>query len=128
MIIEYHLSVAVLVPSESLHAFNPNFEREFVAVREHGTIILRPNISHEGTSCELMKTDYRRGYFAGMKEGYYQGYTDALECDEPANIDVFQPNHPLAKDNAAGVHIMTISSTLADTTIHNRITLWLSQN
>ena len=84
---KYRLSVAVLVPSELLHAFDPNYEQEFVAVREQGTIVLRPNISYEGTSCELMKTDYRRGYFAGMKEGYFQGYTDALECDEPANIE-----------------------------------------
>ena len=84
---KYRLSVAVLVPSELLHAFDPNYEQEFVAVREQGTIVLRPNISYEGTSCELMKTDYRRGYFAGMKEGDFQGYTDALECDEPANID-----------------------------------------
>lgn len=91
---KYHLSVAVLVPSELLHAFDPNFEREFVAVREHGTIVLRPNISHEGASCELMKTDYRRGYFAGMKEGYYQGYTDALACDEPANIDDYSNEPP----------------------------------
>ena len=75
----YKKHVTVLVSSELLHAFDPDFENEFVAIREKGTIVLRPNISYEGTSCELMKTDYRRGYFAGMKEGYYQGYTDALE-------------------------------------------------
>lgn len=38
----YRLSVAVLVPSELLHAFDPDFENEFVAVREKGTIVLRP--------------------------------------------------------------------------------------
>lgn len=83
----YHLSVAVLVPSELLYAFDPDSETEFVAVRERGTIVLRPKYSCEGVPCELVKTDYRRGYFAGMKEGYYQGYTDALECDDPVNID-----------------------------------------
>ena len=67
---DYRLSVAVLVPSELLHVFDPDFESEFVAVREKGTIVLRPKISCEGTSCELTKTDYRRGYFAGMKEGF----------------------------------------------------------
>ena len=90
----YKKHVTVLVPSELLHAFDPDFDNEFVAIREKGTIVLRPKISCEGSSCELMKTDYRRGYFAGMKEGYYQGYTDALECDEPANIDDYSNEQP----------------------------------
>lgn len=84
---DYRISVAVLVPSELLHAFDSNYENEFVAVRERGTIVLRPKVPCEGTSCELMKTDYRRGYFAGMKEGYSQGYNDAIECDSPADIE-----------------------------------------
>ena len=90
----YKKHVTVLVPSELLHAFDPHIESEFIAVRERGTIVLRPKISCEGSSCELMKTDYRTGYFAGMKEGYYQGYTDALECADPANIDGFSNEPP----------------------------------
>ena len=91
---KYRLSIAVLVTSELLHAFDPDYEREFVSICERGTIVLRPNICYEGSSCELMKTDYRRGYFAGMKEGYHQGYTDALECDEPAYIDDYSNEQP----------------------------------
>lgn len=78
----HHITLAVLVPEELLNAFDSEYEKEFFAVREHGRIILRPRILTNELFCKLAESNYRRGYFAGIKEGY----TDAIECDPPANI------------------------------------------
>lgn len=82
----HHITLAVLVPEELLNAFDSKYEKEFFAVLEHGRIILRPRIPTNEVFCELAESNYRRGYFAGIKEGYDQGYTDAIECDPPADI------------------------------------------
>lgn len=74
----YKKNATVLVPSELMHAFDPNQEIVFVATREQDLIILRPAHVQLNNHCGINFKDYQKGYLMGMSDGYHKGYSDAL--------------------------------------------------
>jgi hypothetical protein len=75
-------NATVLVPSELLYAFNPDQENSFIAVREHGLIVLRPTTTHTDGQWKVDDLEYRRGYISGLSDGYHKGYSDAMAYEE----------------------------------------------
>ena len=84
---KYRKNVTVLVPSELLYAFDPDQDNVFIAARERGMIVLRPIAASSASPCDVSKSDFQKGYRAGMSAGYDKGYSDAMDYEALANKD-----------------------------------------
>lgn len=83
----YKKNVTVLIPSELLYAFDADQDNVFLAARERGMIVLRPLIISATKPYEVGKSDFQKGYLAGMRAGYDKGYSDALGDEDNTLVE-----------------------------------------
>lgn len=89
----YQKNVSVIIPSELLYAFDPDDNNTFIAAREHGLIVLHPLATSSANPCKFGRSQFQKGYLAGMSDGYDKGYSDALDSEDDMQMEtVLDPN------------------------------------
>ena len=69
--VEVKLRIAVLVPQELQHIINQQEDPMFIVSRENGHIIIKPMEEYGIREISVgTETDYRKGYMAGVTDGY----------------------------------------------------------